>query len=422
MYKVNQFIICLFLLVGLFLFNGAVLAQTLKTEPLPSPGLTPDSPFYFLDNLFEKIREVLTFAPEAKARLQAKFAAERAAEIKAMLKRTKGDISEDVLNTVQQKLKLHQEKAAQALEQAKSQGKEISQLASQIARDFQERRKEIMETFLKTKSELLNKQSTLLQQLEEAVKSNDTEKADAIKGELEANRKRIQLTNTKKNILLQSVKIGNKKLLREVKEEIRRRHEALEQQIDEEETALENALENQEKSLKTLERVLEEAPDQAKEFLQRAIEAKKEAVNRFKEKLGISDQESKEQEEEEEIESVKALKRARQSLKKSLQMRKNVLERIKEKDESKAEQETEKQLREEIQTPLKAFPQLLKNKEETSQRQPRENIRPQLINPRVFRNIRFRLRQNQEDLNNEDNNINQETNLERNFGNTLEEN
>jgi len=48
-------------------------------------GLTPESPFYFLDRLSEFLRELFTFSPEAKVKLKIEFAKERIAEIKVML-------------------------------------------------------------------------------------------------------------------------------------------------------------------------------------------------------------------------------------------------------------------------------------------------------------------------------------------------
>jgi len=49
-------------------------------------GLTPESPFYFLDRLGEFLREFFAFSPEAKVKLKIEFAKERIAEIKIMLK------------------------------------------------------------------------------------------------------------------------------------------------------------------------------------------------------------------------------------------------------------------------------------------------------------------------------------------------
>ena len=57
-----------------------------EEEPsLPDAGITPISSFYFFERIFETIQEFLTLNPEAKARLNVAFAAERVAEIQVML-------------------------------------------------------------------------------------------------------------------------------------------------------------------------------------------------------------------------------------------------------------------------------------------------------------------------------------------------
>ena len=65
----------------LLLTPFSALAQT----TLPGAGLTPESSFYFFDRIGEALQEFFTFNPEAKARLQITFAAERVAEIKIIL-------------------------------------------------------------------------------------------------------------------------------------------------------------------------------------------------------------------------------------------------------------------------------------------------------------------------------------------------
>ncbi len=68
------------------LFSGAAYAQD---EELPSPGLTPDSPFYFFDKLGKNIGMFFTFGSEAKARKALQYAGERLAEAQLMAARNK---------------------------------------------------------------------------------------------------------------------------------------------------------------------------------------------------------------------------------------------------------------------------------------------------------------------------------------------
>lgn len=72
-------IICL--LITSLLFSGTAHAQD---EELPDPGITPDSPFYFLDNWGKSIGLFFAFGPEAKARKALEYAEERLAEARAM--------------------------------------------------------------------------------------------------------------------------------------------------------------------------------------------------------------------------------------------------------------------------------------------------------------------------------------------------
>ncbi|MFC2065833.1 DUF5667 domain-containing protein [Chloroflexota bacterium] len=62
-------------------FGGTASAQD---EELPDPGITPDSPLYFLDNWGKKIGLFLAFGPEAKAGKALAYAEERLAEAQVM--------------------------------------------------------------------------------------------------------------------------------------------------------------------------------------------------------------------------------------------------------------------------------------------------------------------------------------------------
>ena len=65
-------------------FSGSAVAQTGASGNLDNPGLTPDSPFYFLDALGESVQLAVTLDPEAKIDLELEFAGEKVAEARAM--------------------------------------------------------------------------------------------------------------------------------------------------------------------------------------------------------------------------------------------------------------------------------------------------------------------------------------------------
>ncbi len=64
-------------LITSLLFGGTAYAQE---EELPEPGITPDSPFYFIDIWGKKIGMFFAFKPEAKAKKALEYAEERLAE------------------------------------------------------------------------------------------------------------------------------------------------------------------------------------------------------------------------------------------------------------------------------------------------------------------------------------------------------
>ncbi|GAH53296.1 unnamed protein product, partial [marine sediment metagenome] len=70
------------LIITSLLLSGTAYAQ--EEEELPDPGITPDSPFYFLDNWGKQIGLLFAFGPEAKARKALEYAEERLAEAQAM--------------------------------------------------------------------------------------------------------------------------------------------------------------------------------------------------------------------------------------------------------------------------------------------------------------------------------------------------
>lgn len=71
------------------LFSGTAYAQGDEELQLPSPGITPDSPFYFLDTWGKRIGLFFTFGDEAKARKALEITEERLAEAHVMAVKNK---------------------------------------------------------------------------------------------------------------------------------------------------------------------------------------------------------------------------------------------------------------------------------------------------------------------------------------------
>ena len=109
----------LIILIFLFSLGAGVLAQ--ETE-LPDPGLTPDSPFYFLETIIEEIGTFFTFGDLKKAERYATLAAERLAEAKAVVNKGKPELAEKTLERYRMQLQNSMARAKKA--QAKGQSTE----------------------------------------------------------------------------------------------------------------------------------------------------------------------------------------------------------------------------------------------------------------------------------------------------------
>lgn len=94
------------LVVALLFVAGAVWAQEgTETTPsakrikqLPDPGITPDSPLYFFDTLFERMGLFFARGAEAKARKALAISEEKLAEAKVMADQGKEDAAEVAAN------------------------------------------------------------------------------------------------------------------------------------------------------------------------------------------------------------------------------------------------------------------------------------------------------------------------------------
>jgi hypothetical protein len=90
-------IICL----AIFLLAAPVSVFAGDAEDLPAPGLTPDSPFYFMDRWMQQINLAFTFNQEAKVQKSLLYAEERLAELKAMAEKNDTKAAEEAANQYQ---------------------------------------------------------------------------------------------------------------------------------------------------------------------------------------------------------------------------------------------------------------------------------------------------------------------------------
>lgn len=118
----NLFIISIVL--SLF-FSSIALAKEIS---LPEPGLTPDSPFYFVKSIKESIQTFFTFGAKNKAKQYLHLAEVRLAEYQKMIDKSKEEIAEKILNKYQD----HLNRALSKTEELKNKGEDIKDLTEKI--------------------------------------------------------------------------------------------------------------------------------------------------------------------------------------------------------------------------------------------------------------------------------------------------
>ncbi|MDO8436277.1 MAG: DUF5667 domain-containing protein [bacterium] len=230
-----------------------VVAFAHEPVALPNAGLTPESPFYFLDKLEETLREFFTFNPEGKARLQITFAAERIAEIKIILE-TKG-VNAKGLEVAQSRLQEHLGNAAEIVIKQKNKGKDVSELAKSISEDFDANKEALKQAFKDQKRSLEAKEDELKAKIREARRAGNTAQVEALLKELG--------------------EIKAQKELLEIKEE--EQEEALEQ----EEEKIEREMEKKEDAEKAIKEAEEEKQEVLDEAAEEGVSVPAEAFEKF---------------------------------------------------------------------------------------------------------------------------------------------
>lgn len=165
----------------LLLLPAISFAQTTTEER--TGGLTPQSPFYFLDRLGETVREFLAFNPEARAKIQIKHASERIAEIKIMLESK--EVEPRGLEIAEERLRSHLEKASLIVKKEKIKNKDVSRLEEELEEEIEASKDALKASFKAAKEVLEEEKDAIKEELEEAKKSNNTEQIRALKQRLE---------------------------------------------------------------------------------------------------------------------------------------------------------------------------------------------------------------------------------------------
>jgi len=105
-----------------------VFAQTTDAD-LPSPGLLPDSPIYFLKPLSEKVRGIFIFGEDSKALYALKLADKRLSEAKALSDKGEDGLAADIAEQAGKE----NENAQEHLAKAESEGKDVTAVVERLA-------------------------------------------------------------------------------------------------------------------------------------------------------------------------------------------------------------------------------------------------------------------------------------------------
>ncbi len=128
-YMTKKIYIPIFSLLLMGLVFGIVPVQAQTEAELPSAGLTPDSPFYFMERFFEGVGTFFTFGNLAKAERYANLAAERVAEVQSLADKGKPELAEKTLTKYQDQLG----KSLARTEEAREKGKSVAGVAEIVS-------------------------------------------------------------------------------------------------------------------------------------------------------------------------------------------------------------------------------------------------------------------------------------------------
>lgn len=117
------------LLLAVLVLGGLVGGALAQETELPEPGLTPDSPFYFLEIISEGIGTFFTFGDLKKAERYAALAAERVAEVQAVVEKGKPEFTEKALKRYEEQLNRSLARA----ERAKAKGLNVEKVTETVA-------------------------------------------------------------------------------------------------------------------------------------------------------------------------------------------------------------------------------------------------------------------------------------------------
>jgi len=290
-------------ITAFFVFTGsAVFAH--NEAVLPNAGLTPESPFYFLDKFGEAVRSFLTFNPEGKAHLQMTFAAERVAEIKIILETRGGEAKG--LEVAQSRFQARLANAATIVMEQKVAGKDVSELAKELGDDFEDLKSVLKETFKEQERVLKAQEKELKRKILEVRQAGDVAQVESLVQQLDQVKAQKELLELKEE---------------ETEETLEREEDRIEEEMEIKEKAERAILEAEKERQEVLDEATKEAliveAEEFGEFDDLLVQAKSAfAVGNYQEAKRLAKQAEKSLDSvEEAIENLKEAKENEEELK-----------------------------------------------------------------------------------------------------------
>jgi len=212
---------------------------------LPNAGITPSSPFYFLNRAGEALQEFFTFNPEAKARLQLQFAAERISEIKEML--SEKGVTAPGIDVAKARLTENLSMASKAVEATKNSGKDIAELAKEVSDKISSQKLVLKSIFEEKDKDLIEQEKALMEQIKSIKK--DEEIPSELSKNLSAIAEERSILKKQKEETSEFFDVDEEKEELELKEEIELKEEEESKEINEQLEELNRENEKQQQEL-----------------------------------------------------------------------------------------------------------------------------------------------------------------------------
>lgn len=201
----------------LFSVGFALAGETIN---LPDGGLTPESPFYFLDTWGEKINLAFTFRAENQVQKMNKYAEEKLAEAKEMIENN----NTLKLGTALQKYQDYLEKTVDTADEAKKQGKNMETVLANVAEATQKHLIVLADVYEKApeqaKDAILNAMEKSANGQENALQAISGEGKQEVEKNIEVIKEKYQLEKTP-NDLPQNVKKSIEQKSNQIENEIK---------------------------------------------------------------------------------------------------------------------------------------------------------------------------------------------------------